>query len=199
MDQDFNRQTSSINRIERPVWPDAEIKSSPICPKATQKCSHCSLHLKNDVFKIAQKVLYIWADFVRNFFTRNFQKSSKLVTLVKWPKQMKRPYSNCLCQNVSSPPPSKNASKEWKNSQCSGRVGIATSDSWDPRFESSRRLNLHVPISIWIEKSKIKKKRDREWPILFKNVIPRAFFELCHTHTHNRLRIRAKNENELKH
>ena len=37
--------------------------------------------MKMDVFKTAKKSTHIWATFVRNFITKNFQNSPNLVTL----------------------------------------------------------------------------------------------------------------------
>ena len=58
-----------------------------------------------------------------------------------------------------------------------GSVGRAvTSNARGPRFESSHRQSFLLDIYLftikYIEKTKIKKKRGREWPIFKKNLDP---------------------------
>ena len=63
------------------AWPDMEIKSSPICCKSGPKSSHCSFHIKSDVFQRALKLTNIWATVERKLVAESFQKLPILVTL----------------------------------------------------------------------------------------------------------------------
>ena len=57
-----------------PVWPDVVVKSSPNVVKSYPRGSHNSFHIR-------VRLLIIWATFVWQFATKNFQKLPNLVTL----------------------------------------------------------------------------------------------------------------------
>ena len=57
-------------QVSRAVWPDARIKSNFIFSNIAPKGAKADFYLKRYLFKIEQKVLNIWANFIREYVSK---------------------------------------------------------------------------------------------------------------------------------